>query len=93
MSPVWSFAKISCLDITLLNALSAAALRTLSEFDPLAISKISWACAVLELSHQTLRKAISSEALARMTEFAVQDRTNMAWAFADFTLGLAHWTL
>lgn len=89
MSTAWSFAKISCMDVTLLNALSSQAIPKISEFDSLALSKMSWACAVFELIHPPLLASISSEALARISEFELQERLNILWAFADLSVGFS----
>merc|ERR1740130_242262 len=88
MNLAWSFAKLSCMHMPLLDALSAAAMPTIPEFDALALNKMAWACAVFELHDPPLLQAISAEALARISEFDVQERLNMLWAFADFSFGI-----
>eukprot|EP00747_Dinoflagellata_sp_TGD_P151592 gnl/TRDRNA2_/TRDRNA2_177220_c0_seq2.p2 gnl/TRDRNA2_/TRDRNA2_177220_c0~~gnl/TRDRNA2_/TRDRNA2_177220_c0_seq2.p2 ORF type:complete len:107 (+),score=16.60 gnl/TRDRNA2_/TRDRNA2_177220_c0_seq2:222-542(+) len=88
MSLAWPPRKISLMRLPALDFTVAEVGDEASDLDTLGLSKMAWACAVLELRDKPLLHAIASESLAQIDEFEIQDRLNTLWAFADLSVGL-----
>lgn len=79
----WSIARSAMEDPEpLRNAISAAALRMLSEFSSHDLTFTAWSCAKIRFDDHTFRDAISASALALISEYGAPDLANTVWAFA-----------
>jgi len=74
--------------VPLLQAIAAASLKRLTEFQSYNLAILAWAFARLGWAHRPLLAAIASEARPRrsLEAYSAQELANTAWAFA--TLGL-----
>jgi len=78
----WSFANIQCFDAPLFAAISASAVRIISDFSDSALSITVWSFANLRVKHIPLINAIASQAMPLQNEFSVQSFANTVWSFA-----------
>lgn len=85
-STAWAFAKLQCVDETLMAALAAQALALLSEFGSKELARMSWAFASLAMWAGTLLTSIASASLPLISEFSGQELSATAWAMAKLVL-------
>merc|ERR1712166_198005 len=64
------------------DALAAAAVPRLGEFNPQALSNTAWAFATANHEAPALFDALTKETVPRLGEFIPQDFSNTAWAYA-----------
>lgn len=79
----WAVAELEFVHLTLLESLSSASLRKITQAEPLNLRNTAWAFSALGLFHATLWESISSASIARISALAMTDLTHMAWAVAD----------
>ena len=78
----WAFAKAGHAAPSLLDAISAEAVKRVREFNSQELSNTAWAYATTGHWAPELLEVISAEAVARVREFTPQALSNTAWAFA-----------
>ena len=66
----------------LVAALSTAAKRRLSDFNPQDVANTAWAFATVNYRDEKLFAALARAAERRLREFKAQNVANTAWAFA-----------
>jgi len=66
----------------LFNAISAAAMALISEFNSQNLGNTAWAFAALGYTNMPFLQAIAAESIKKMQDFVPQELSNMAWAFA-----------
>mmetsp|Transcript_36294 Transcript_36294/g.104525 ORF Transcript_36294/g.104525 Transcript_36294/m.104525 type:complete len:174 (+) Transcript_36294:136-657(+) len=80
---VWSVARLPVHDRPLLDALSSAAIATISLFGAQGLSNTAWALAtLLDHDHGPLLDAIAARASRIISDFDSQALGNTSWAFA-----------
>lgn len=69
-----------------MTVISAAAVRTITEFSTQGLANTAWAFAVLAVVDMPLLDAIASASIRRLPEFVAQELVNLACAFAGLEL-------
>jgi len=70
----------------LIDAISAAALAKIDDYNQQNIANTAWAFAKLVVTHQPLLASISAAAITRSSEFIPQGLANLAWALAKLVV-------
>lgn len=66
----------------LLDAIAAASIARINEYNPQSIGNSVWAYAKLGITHTPLLKAISAPSLRKLRELIPQEIANIAWSLA-----------
>lgn len=78
----WSFAILVLVDLPLMSAIAAKAMRTLDDFGPQSMSLTLWSFASLRVMNEPLMTSIASAARRKICEFQMHHLTKFAWASA-----------
>lgn len=78
----WALAKLSYAHAPQLEAIAAAAIPLIGEFNAQDLANTPWAFAKLASLNSPLCHAIASKAIARLAELNPQNLTNIAWSLA-----------
>jgi len=78
----WSFAKLLWVDWPLLDAISAAAIPTISAYDCQGLVNTAWAMGRLSIGNVRLMRASTSRYASITKHMRAQDLSSSVWALA-----------
>merc|ERR1711990_285486 len=73
-------------DVPLLDALAAAAVNRIGQFNTQGIANTAWAFAKLSFIHEPFFNVIASASLAKTKQFDPQGLANIAWSMATIAM-------